>query len=128
MKSLAVLTAAVVLLGLAGAVIAGTLKYGLAEVQRGSVEPALHLRRLIGEASHASKLRRLRFMFFMVDAPQGDTKAVKWYRLMAKQGHPTAQYNLGFMYANGRGVPQNYVQAHKWFNLPASRQAPTSHV
>ena len=43
-------------------------------------------------------------------------------------GHPTAQYNFGFMYANGRGVPQNYVQAHKWFNLAASRQAPTSHV
>ena len=26
------------------------------------------------------------------------------------------------MYANGRGVPQDYVQAHMWFNLAASRR------
>jgi TPR repeat protein len=25
------------------------------------------------------------------------------------------------MYAKGEGVPQDYVQAHKWFNLAASR-------
>ena len=25
------------------------------------------------------------------------------------------------MYANGKGVPQNYVQAHKWFNLAAAQ-------
>ena len=25
------------------------------------------------------------------------------------------------MYATGRGVPQDYVQAHMWFNLAASR-------
>ncbi len=25
------------------------------------------------------------------------------------------------MYDNGRGVPQDYVQAHMWYNLAASR-------
>jgi TPR repeat protein len=25
------------------------------------------------------------------------------------------------MYGNGKGVPQNYVQAHMWFNLAAAR-------
>lgn len=24
-----------------------------------------------------------------------------------------AQYSLGFMYANGQGVPQDFVQAHR---------------
>ena len=28
------------------------------------------------------------------------------------------------MYGNGRGVPQDYVQAHKWFNLAASHMPP----
>ena len=28
------------------------------------------------------------------------------------------------MYNQGRGVPQNYVQAHLWFNLAASRLPP----
>jgi len=31
-----------------------------------------------------------------------------------------AQGNLGMMYANGRGVPQDYVQAHMWLNLASA--------
>ncbi len=30
------------------------------------------------------------------------------------------------MYSKGQGVPQNYVQAHMWYNLAASRFAPGS--
>ena len=32
-----------------------------------------------------------------------------------------AQYNLGYSYANGEGVPQDDVESHKWRNLAASR-------
>lgn len=35
-------------------------------------------------------------------------------------GLAAAQVNLGLMYANGRGVPQDYVQAHLWLNLAAA--------
>ena len=28
---------------------------------------------------------------------------------------------LGIMYQAGNGVPQDYVEAHKWFNLSAAR-------
>ncbi len=42
-------------------------------------------------------------------------------RKAAEQGHAEAQNNLGFRYANGEGVPQDYAQAHMWFNLAASR-------
>ncbi len=31
-----------------------------------------------------------------------------------------AQVDLGVMLENGWGVPQDYVQAHMWFNLAAS--------
>ncbi len=56
--------------------------------------------------------------------PQDDAEAVRWYRLAADQGYATAQVNLGVMYETGRGVRrQNYVQAHMWFNLAASRLA-----
>ena len=55
---------------------------------------------------------------------QGVTKdykeAVKWWRLAADQGNPTAQFNLGLMYDNGQGVTQDYVRAHMWFNIGAS--------
>jgi TPR repeat protein len=51
--------------------------------------------------------------------------ALRLWRPLAEQGSANAQYVLGIMYANGRGVPQNDVQAHMWFNLAASR-APAS--
>lgn len=35
----------------------------------------------------------------------------------AKLGDPRAQYLLGRMYMEGRGVNQDYVQAHAWLNL-----------
>ena len=44
-----------------------------------------------------------------------------WYRLEAKQGDADAMSNLGFFYVEGRGVPQDYVQTHMWYNLAASR-------
>jgi TPR repeat protein len=50
-------------------------------------------------------------------------EASKWYRLAAAQGNTDSQYWLGTMYAEGRGVPQDYQWAHKWLNLAASRHA-----
>jgi TPR repeat protein len=41
----------------------------------------------------------------------------------AEHGDATAQYNLAVMYDTGRGVLQDYVMAHKWYNLAASRYA-----
>jgi uncharacterized protein len=41
----------------------------------------------------------------------------------AEQGDATAQYNLAVMYDIGRGVLQDYVMAHKWYNLAASHYA-----
>jgi len=38
---------------------------------------------------------------------------------LAETGTVDAQFNLGLMYSTGQGVPQDYVLAHKWFNLAA---------
>ena len=51
-------------------------------------------------------------------------EAARWFRLAADQGHLIAQYNLAAMYERGEGVPQDYVLAHQWYNLAASRAAP----
>ena len=47
-------------------------------------------------------------------------EAARWYRMAAEQGHAMAQTLLGSSYAKGRGVPQDYVLAHKWSNLGAA--------
>jgi hypothetical protein len=52
---------------------------------------------------------------------KGDYAQVSWYRKAADQGYADAQSNLGRMYAKGLGVPQDYVQAHMWFNLAAAK-------
>ena len=44
-----------------------------------------------------------------------------WWRKAADQGHADAQYTLGLRYDLGDGVPQDYVEAHKWLSLAASR-------
>ena len=38
---------------------------------------------------------------------EDDAEAVKWFRLAAEQGLANAQHNLGVMYDNGEGVPQD---------------------
>ena len=45
-----------------------------------------------------------------------------WFiRPIAEQGNAKAQKNLGFMYANGRGVPQDDKEAVKWYLLAAEQ-------
>jgi TPR repeat protein len=51
-----------------------------------------------------------------------DYAAALWiFRPLAEQGNASAQNNLGVMYAIGNGIPQDYVEAHKWANLAAAQ-------
>ena len=47
--------------------------------------------------------------------------ALKEWTPLAKQGNAVAQYNLGVMYDNGLGVPQDYQTAVRWYTLAAER-------
>ena len=40
---------------------------------------------------------------------------------LANQGFATAQYDLGVMYNNGKGVRQDYAKAHNWYLKAASQ-------
>jgi len=42
-------------------------------------------------------------------------------RLAAQQGDANAQFELGLMYFMGKVVPQNYVEAAKWYRLAAEQ-------
>ncbi len=54
--------------------------------------------------------------------PQDYAETLKWCRKAADQGQPSPQAALGSMYEDGKGVPQDYVQAHMWFNLAPSHE------
>ena len=42
-------------------------------------------------------------------------------RARAEAGVPSAQFSLGFRYNTGQGVPQDYVEAVRWYRLAADQ-------
>ena len=47
--------------------------------------------------------------------------AVRGFLVHAEQGDADAQYNLGLMYANGRGVLKDDAEAVRWYRLAAEQ-------
>ena len=56
-------------------------------------------------------------------AEQDDAEAQEslGLRALAEQGHDLAQFNLGSMYLNGQGVPQDDAEAVRWYRLAADQ-------
>jgi TPR repeat protein len=52
-----------------------------------------------------------------------ETASKEWLPI-AKAGNREAQFQLGGLYADGQGVPQNDAQAAKWFRKAAEQKMP----
>ena len=50
------------------------------------------------------------------------TQAAVWYWKAAEQGVPEAQSNLGLLYEEGKGVPQDYAEAYFWLDLAVAQE------
>ena len=50
---------------------------------------------------------------------QAQTPELDELRARAEQGHAEAQYNVGFRYSTGEGVPQDDAEAVRWYRLAA---------
>ena len=74
--------------------------------------------------------RRLAFQLGRgLEASKSYGEARRWYERAALAGSPGAMSNLGLLYENGRGVPQNHAEAKRWFDQAASsrhQDAPVS--
>ena len=58
----------------------------------------------------------------MAAAELGDyATALNEWRPLAAKGHVSAQYNLGFIYEEGRGVPLDPIEATKWYRKAAGQ-------
>jgi len=53
-------------------------------------------------------------------------QATQWSttRTRAEQGDPKAQFDLGSAYFYGKGVPQDYVEALRWYKKAAGQEEP----
>ena len=54
-------------------------------------------------------------------AQQQKARAAEQTRKAAEQGKAAAQHNLGVMYYQGEGLPQDYAKAMKWFRKAAEQ-------
>ena len=52
---------------------------------------------------------------------QNDRTAAFYIREAVERGVPEAQNLLGILYADGAGVPQDYVKAYAWYNVAVSK-------
>ncbi len=60
---------------------------------------------------------------------RGDEKAAyQVYLPLAENGHPDAQYSIGFMTANGKGVEQDLGEAIKWYKKAADQNHETAQL
>jgi Sel1 repeat len=78
---------------------------------------ALDLYRQAAEKGDARAQSAVGIMYFDSD-PKG---AVKWFKLAAAQGYAEAEFRLGWIYANGTGVPRDENEAAKWYQLAAAQ-------
>jgi uncharacterized protein len=88
------------------------------------MEESMNWLQLAAEQGHTEAKKRLLTCYTKMAGiyiDNGDSKeAAKWFQLSADHGNEIAQLCLGSMYERGRGVIQNYVLAHMWYNLSAS--------
>jgi len=60
-------------------------------------------------------------LFCVSSGADAENEFIEELRIKAEQGDATAQFNLGFMYCDGEGVPQDYKEAVKWYRMAAEQ-------
>ena len=73
------------------------------------------------ELNSARGMYELGVLFGQVEEKEDFVKALKWYRRAADHGFPQALNNVGYMYAEGRGVEKSAIEAVKWFQRAAEK-------
>ena len=79
--------------------------------------PVLLFSLLLGVPSYSADFNK-----GVIAAQNGDwATALKEWKPIAEEGNAAAQFNLGLMYQNGYGVPQDYKESVYWYRLAAEQ-------
>ena len=75
-----------------------------------------------GQAVRASPEPRLKYQYGRALQKADQLKeAMTWYRNAADQGYAAAEFNVGLLYATGKGVEKNEAEAAKWYRKAADQ-------
>jgi TPR repeat protein len=75
------------------------------------------------EQQHSDAANALGELYAASASTADHQEAALWFERAALMGNEVAQYNLGVLFARGRGVRQSAIQAYKWFELSAGSAA-----
>src|ERR1043166_5750350 len=56
--------------------------------------------------------------------PQDYDKAMEFYLAASKQKYSRAEYNVGLLIYNGKGVQRDFATARSWFEIAAAHGSP----
>lgn len=59
-------------------------------------------------------------LHYLAATPPAPETAIPFLKQAAQADDPVAQLQLGELYSSGTGLPQDYVEAHKWVNIAAT--------
>lgn len=89
--------------------------YGLG-VDADAKKAMLWLKQAVAQ-NHTKAMYQLAEFYNRHDQYHDAALAIAWYKKAAAKDHVKAQLRLAEMYVKGEGVPQDYVEAYKWFYL-----------
>jgi len=75
-------------------------------------------------AEQGSMLAQLALAKHYLSTNENTEEAEDWYHKAAGQGNAEAQYQLGVMYLEGKGVMENSDKALEWISIAASQRHP----
>lgn len=78
---------------------------------------------LVPAMAQLNEMEKLKGAREAYDAKNYDKAFYDWLGL-CQAGNRGACFNLGLMYANGTGAPQDYVESYKWMHLAAEAGLP----
>lgn len=86
--------------------------------------PAINIAQLKERAEKGEAAAQAHIGYFLLTGSNGmarnETAAFKWYYKAAQQGYPPAQYNLGVLFFEGRGIQKDDELAYFWLHLAAA--------
>jgi TPR repeat protein len=88
--------------------------FGTVLRQAEGTQQAIHQAALGGESASA-----MYALGVMCEEESDQAEAFRWYKLATEHGHAESMRRIGDMYAQARGVPQDYVAAAAWYHRAA---------
>jgi TPR repeat protein len=73
--------------------------------------------RRAAEKGHVKAMHNLAVLAAEATPKPDFNSAVQWFREAAERNLADSQYNLAMLYETGRGVPENFAEAYKWYAL-----------